>query len=209
MEMQIIFYGRSKGDIAKQVVLSFLFEQRAGVYNKFLEDLDIFNLPNESNPEKDLNNELFVPRVFYNVDEEMEINTKPFSFYTYQGSLSMPPCSEGTIHYVAADPLPIGNVVIQLFKEALKKENVLENGSLENIRKTQPLNGRKIFYYNKDRYNLNVPLEKPRIPIAGHYERVKQVKTQYQWINDSNPSRFPGAILVPQKEVEKILRAGQ
>jgi hypothetical protein len=35
MEMQI-HYGQSQGDIAKQVILSFLFEKAPGVYNKFL-----------------------------------------------------------------------------------------------------------------------------------------------------------------------------
>jgi len=205
MEMQVIFYGRSVGDIAKQVTLSFLFIQKPGVYNKFLEDLDIFNLPSESNPERDIKNELYIPKIFYNSDEEVELNVTPFSFYTYQGSLTMPPCSEGTIHYVASEPIPVGNVVLQLFKEALKKENVLENGSLENNRKTQPLNGRKVFFFDKNKYESMVPREKTPLPIPGHYERIRQRKTQYQFVNDSDPSRFPGAMLVPNKEVEKIL----
>jgi Eukaryotic-type carbonic anhydrase len=34
MEMQVIAYGQSKGDIAKQVVISFLFEQKPGVYRE-------------------------------------------------------------------------------------------------------------------------------------------------------------------------------
>lgn len=205
MEMQVIYYGRSKGDIAKQVVLSFLFEQRPGVYNKFLEDLDIFNLPNESIKEKDLRNDLFIPKIFYNSDDEIDVNSKPFSFYTYQGSLTMPPCSEGTIHYVVADPIPIGAVVIQLFREALKKEN--SDYVLENARKTQPLNGRKVFFFDKEKYDTNVNLPRERAPatIPGHYERIKKQKTMYQWVNNSSPSKYPGAIVVPQREVEKIL----
>ena len=211
MEMQIIYYGRSKGDIAKQVVLSFLFEQRAGIYNKFLEDLDIFNLPNEGTPERDIKNDLFVPRIFYNSDEDEEINTKPFSFYTYQGSLTMPPCSEGTIHYVASDPIPIGSVVVQLFREANKKENILENGSMNNARKNQPLNGRKVFYFDKDKYDLNmkIPVEKDLIPNPGHYERIRQRKTMYQWVNDAKPSRYPGAMVVPNSEADKIMNSGK
>lgn len=214
MEMQIIYYGRSKGDIAKQVVLSFLFEQRPGIYNKFLEDLDIFNLPNDSQPEKDLQNNLYVPKVFYNVDDDSEIDmaTKPFSFYTYQGSLTMPPCSEGTIHYVVSDPIPIGSVVIQLFKEALKKSNTSDNGILENNRKIQALNGRKVFFYDKDKYDTNtaIPQIKPsRVSVPGHYERIKREKTYYQWVNNSEPSKFPGAMLVPNKEVQRILNYGK
>ena len=205
MEMQIIFYGRSKGDIAKQVILSFLFEQRAGVYNKFLEDLDIFSLPNESNPEKDIKNDLFIPRIFYNVDEDMELNTRPFSFYTYQGSLSMPPCSEGTIHYVVSDPIPLASVNIQLFREALKKNNILDDAPLSNARRTQPLNGRKVFYFDKNKYNLSADIPQQRqVPVPGHFERIKRQKTKYLWVNNSKPSLYPGAIMVPNKEIQKF-----
>ncbi len=208
MEMQIIYYGRSKGDIAKQVVLSFLFQRRAGVYNKFLEDLDIFNLPNETNPVKEIKNNLYIPKIFYNSDEDMDLKAKPFSFYTYQGSLTMPPCSEGTIHYVISEPIPLGSVVIQLFREALKKENSSENGLLNNSRKTQPLNGRKVFYFNQGNndVNLDVPNnERSKAPVTGHYEKFRKTKTMYQWINNSSPSRYPGAILVPDKDAQKIL----
>ncbi len=45
MEMEIIHYGKSKGDIAKQVVLSFIFKSKPGIYNKFIDDVDFFNLP--------------------------------------------------------------------------------------------------------------------------------------------------------------------
>ena len=38
MEMQVIHYGQTKGDIAKQVVFSFLFEKKPGVYNKFIDE---------------------------------------------------------------------------------------------------------------------------------------------------------------------------
>lgn len=208
MEMQVIYYGRSKGDIAKQVVLSFLFEQRPGIYNKFLEDLDIFNLPNEATPERDLQNDIYIPKIFYNVDENMELTTKPFSFYTYQGSLTSPPCTEETIHYVVADPIPIGSVVIQLFKEALKKENSSENGILANVRKTQPLNGRKVFLFDKDKYStsLNIPKFEENHHHDGHFERLKRQRTMFQWVNDSSPSRYPGAMVVPDAEINKILR---
>jgi carbonic anhydrase len=206
MEMQIIFYGRSKGDIAKQVVLSFLFEQRPGVYNKFLEDLDIFALPSESNPERDIKNNLFIPKIFYNADEDMNLNTRPFSFYTYQGSLTMPPCSEGTIHYVASEPIPLASVPIQLFREALKKEDILNESPLKNARRTQPLNGRQVFYFDKNKYNLGVDIpQKRKVPIAGHYERIRVPKTKYLWVDNNKPSLLPGAVLVPKREIKDNL----
>ena len=40
MEISIIHYGVSQGDIAKQATLNFLFEKTPGSQNKFLEDID-------------------------------------------------------------------------------------------------------------------------------------------------------------------------
>ena len=54
MEMQVIHYGQSQGDIAKQIVLSFLFEKTPGRYNQFIEDLNVFDLPNPTSPVRDL-----------------------------------------------------------------------------------------------------------------------------------------------------------
>lgn len=157
MEMQVIYYGRSKGDIAKQVVLSFLFEKRPGAYNKFLDDIDFFSLPNDANPERDIIHDLFIPKVFHaSNDDSTDMIFRPFSFYTYQGSLSMPPCSEGTIHYVVADPIPLASVPIQLFQEALRANNNNEDSEpIENNRKTQPLNGRSVFHFDKKKYSFS------------------------------------------------------
>jgi carbonic anhydrase len=201
MEMQVIYYGRSKGDIAKQIVLSFLFEQKPGVYNKFLEDLDIFSLPNEDNPERDIKNDLYIPRIFYNTDEDSDLNFRPFSFYTYQGSLSMPPCSEGTIHYVASETIPLASVPIQLFKEALKRKDYGDY-PLKNARRTQPLNGRHVFFYDKNKYEPEVEVSrKSNTPIKGHYEKYRVEKTKYIWVNNEKPSLLPGAIIVPKQEI--------
>ena len=38
MEVQIIHSGKSKGDIGRNLVLSFLFEKTPGVYNKFIDE---------------------------------------------------------------------------------------------------------------------------------------------------------------------------
>jgi len=155
MEMQVIYYGRSKGDIAKQVVLSFLFEKKAGAYNKFLDDIDFFSLPNAANPEKDIIHDLYIPKIFQASNDNNESLFRPFSFYTYQGSLTMPPCSEGTIHYVVSNPIPLASVPIQLFQEALRPTNSEEIEPLENNRKTQPLNGRNVFYFDKQKYSFS------------------------------------------------------
>jgi len=155
MEVQIIHYGKSKGDISKQVVLSFLFYEKPGVFNKFFEKLDYYNLPNEIDDFKDLREKFFIPELFYN-NEEGDINfTKDFSFYSYEGSLTFPPCTERTTYFIAATPIPISSTVIGMFKEALRKPDYISGGKIIksyeqpklNNRKIQDRNGRKITYY--------------------------------------------------------------
>merc|ERR1712032_1590259 len=64
LEMQVTHYGRSKGDIAKQVVLSILFKNSPGRYNKFLDKIDFFNLPTPKAPSVELQNDFFIPAAF-------------------------------------------------------------------------------------------------------------------------------------------------
>lgn len=203
MEMQVVFYGRSKGDIAKQVVLSFLFQKKAGVYNKFLDDIDFFTLPNSANPERDIIHDLFIPKVFFRSNDESELNLKPFSFYTYQGSLSMPPCSEGTIHYVVADPIPLASVPIQLFQEAIRANGVEGSEAAENNRETQPLNGRPVFLFDKEKYGFGDIQQMTKKAAGankaenGHYEKIKRRVEDYIFISGKEPSGLPGALVIP------------
>ena len=163
MEMQLIYYAKSNGDIAKQVILSFLFVKTPGVYNKFLDDLDFFSLPNAKNPERDIVNDLFIPKVFLASNEELDSTFKPFSFYTYNGSLTMPPCNEQTTHFVVSEPIPLASVPIQLFQEAIRSaDNISDDSNVElgkNNRDVQPLNGRPVFYYDKNKFSLPYVLE--------------------------------------------------
>lgn len=162
MEIQVVHYGVSKGDIAKQVTVSFLFYVKPGVFNEFLDKIDVYNLPNEIDQFKDLTAALNVPTIFYSnahqdsFFENEQIPMKDFSFYQYPGSLTSPPCTERTTVIVAAEPLPISNTFVELFREALRKPEYFgidgklynaEDAPKLNNRNVQPLNGRKIEYY--------------------------------------------------------------
>lgn len=201
MEMQVIFYGRTKGDIAKQVVLSFLFQKKAGVYNKFLDDIDFFSLPNFSNTERDITHNLYIPKVFHRSNDDNDISLKPFSFYTYQGSLTMPPCSEGTIHYVVADPIPLASVPIQLFQEAIRANGAEGSEAAENNRETQPLNGRPVFFFDKEKYGFgDIQQESKKAKREdGHYEKIKRRVEDVFFISGKDPSGIPGALIIPNK----------
>ena len=218
MEMQVVFYGISKGDIAKQVVLSFLFQKKAGFYNKFLDDVDFYSLPNQGFQERDILSNLFVPKVFYSsTGEDDEINDlpsmKPFSFFTYDGSLTMPPCSEDTIHYVASEPIPIASVVLELAKEALRKPNMKEKNAetgekrtlqdfddVENYRNIQDIKNRPVFFFDHKRYCGGLETIVKKKENKGHYEKVHRKISEFIYVPGTKPSNIPGAFVVSEKE---------
>lgn len=73
MEMQVLHVGKTVGDTAKHLILSFLFKKKPGVYNKFIDSLDFFNLPNPLDKFRDLEKDLYLPNVFYQTNEEGKI----------------------------------------------------------------------------------------------------------------------------------------
>ncbi len=212
MEMQLIHYGQSKGDISKQVILSFLFQKKPGVYNKFMDDVDFFSLPNPQFPERDITNNLFIPKVLYN-SESTEIPVmKPFSFYTYQGSIPFPPCTERTIHYVASEPIPIASAPLELMKEALKTPDMkdettgdmyINDENPENFRQTQPLNNRTVFHFDHTKYcEGSSPVVQNDVKPKGHYEKVPRKATEYFFVYGNEPSGLPGSFVVNENEAK-------
>lgn len=210
MEIEIIHYGQTKGDAYKQLVFNILFTAYPGIYNKFIEDLDLFNLPNPVNPTKDILHELNINKMMFETEEAGGLNQKYFSFYTYMGSLSSPPCTQNTIHIVSADPVRLGTTALSLFKEALKvpesvdlEGNVYKSkGLTDNSRKTQPLNGRKIYYYQNTIKNDPAPSVDPETGVSkdGHYEKITKQYYSYYKVDGSEPSKLPGAFLTSKAE---------
>jgi carbonic anhydrase len=209
MEVQIIHYGVSKGDIAKQLILCFVFEKVPGVYNKFIDDLDMFNLPNPISKERDLSTNIFIPKILFSADNTDIPVMKPFSFYTYQGSLTAPPCTENTIMYVASKPIPLGSTAIQLFQEALRVPDLMdEKGNIivsnwvpKNNRSIQPLNGRPVFYYSHEKYCGPDPAKSSGSAGSdGHYEKIMKAMTNYFYVTGKEPSGIPNAFVVSEKE---------
>ncbi len=213
MEMQIIHYGKSKGDIAKQVVLSFLFKAQPGVYNKFLDKLDFFNLPNPTDNFRDITNDFFIPSVFYTTEDEDFPSIKPFSFYTYEGSLTAPPCTERTLHYVTADPIMLSNTVISLFKEALKAPDMMSDKgdfipsndeAKENYREIQPLNGRSVFIFDHVKFNCPEFKKTKKITPKGHYEKRQIDVNQYIFVTGQEPSGISNSFVVSENEAKGL-----
>lgn len=212
MEMQIIHYGRSVGDIAKQVVLSFVFKKTPGIYNKFMDSINFTDLPNPLDHTKFLEDNFSIFQVLYTPDEEYsDFGFKPFSFYTYEGSLTFPPCTERTTHLVAADPIPISSTVIALFQEALVKPDLIgeeigfsdSDAINENNRDVQPLNGRIVSIYNHWKFGCG-EIKKPKVESKGHYEKRLVDVPHYIFVNTDEPSGIPNSIVVSPEEAKGI-----
>lgn len=219
MEMQIIHRGVTSGDIAKSVILSVLFKKKAGIYNKFIDKLDIFNLPNPAEPYRDITDSLFIPYAFLESSQPDIQLMNPFSFYTYSGSETQPPCAERTIVYVASRPINIGSITIEMFKEAIKTpdtynaqgEKVKAMFPAHNFRAPQPLNGRAVFHYDHLQYcgpsitnaalGIGLRDKKRRRPgEGGHFEKKISNVVDYFYVNGEAPSGMPGAYVVSKKE---------
>lgn len=207
MEISIIHYGVSQGDIAKHATLNFLFERSPGSKNPFLEDLNYFSLPSPLHERVDIQDEIYINKL--NTDEENMgeiISMEPFTFYTYQGSLSFPPCTENTIAYVASKPLKIGSTALQLFQEATRVPDlsdergniIVSNWKPETARRTQPINGRPIFHHKP--HDCFKP-KKPE-PDPGHYEKIRKTGVDYFYVNNMIPSGLPNAIVVSEDEAK-------
>lgn len=209
LEVQIIHYGQTKGDIAKQIVLSFLFERTPGATNSFLEDINYFELPNPINTSVEIENTIFIPKILGNDEPDSDnniISMEPFSFFTYQGSLTMPPCTEDSIMYVASTPLKIGATALQLFEEAQRipdlmdgKGNVIISDWInKSARKIQPRNGRPVFHYDFTKFCAPHP-PKPK-EDEGHYEKIRKAIVNYFYVNGNEPSGLPNAYVVSEDE---------
>ena len=213
MEMQVVHTGTTQGDIAKNVILSVLFKKKAGNYNKFLDKLDPFNLPNPSEPYREIFEDLFIPHVFSNVNDPDIPIMKPFSFFTYQGSLTQPPCSQRTIVYVASKPIFLSSTTLEMFKEALKTPDKIDaNGQVQvstflplNFRATQKLNGRAVFFYDNAKNCAMGMLDdfgQKKVRPNGHFEKKISKLTEYFFVGGETPSGLPGALVVSEKEAK-------
>jgi len=212
LEISIIHNAKSKGDFGKRVVLNFLFKPKAGIYNKFLDQLEFFNLPNPHEAKRTLHNRIYIPEMFYTVEDGVSV-FKPFSFYTYQGSLTAPPCNENVIQYVVSEPIEASPTSLDMFKEALRRPDfednlgnviVSEDSLMENSRMTQSLNGRAVFLYDSNLFNPSYDMtnedEKYNAKREGHYEKLKKRVTNYFYVDGYENSEVKGAIVAPEDE---------
>ena len=202
LEMTIIHNGISKGDIGNQATLSFLFKKTPGAYNLFFEALDIFNFPTLNSPIKPIINSLDIRKVLFSKEDKEDYDyykEKCFDFYTYQGSVMFPPCTERTIVYVASNPIPLSSTIIQLIKESIS----ISGQEAENYRETKSKNGRPVFHYKCEDCIIKPPKKTKKIE-EGHYEKIERKLTQFYFVNGNEPSGLPGSFVVSENKAKGI-----
>jgi carbonic anhydrase len=209
LELTILHSGISKGDISKQASVSFLFKSTPGSYNMFFESIDYLNLPNAklNSRKKEILKDIYIPNVFFSKDDE-DYNIdmagkKCFSFFTYQGSLMFPPCTERTIIFVASEPIPLSSTIISLIKESLSQNN--SNGTENNFREIQNRNGRPVFHFDCEKSGCGQEKRQKKKEKIGHYEKVIKTVTDYFYVQGDKPSGLPGSYVVPEKEFNNLL----
>ena len=210
LEIQIIHSGRSKGDFGKSVSVSFLLYAKPGIYNRFIDGIEFFNLPNPHEKQRILHNRMFIPNVLLNSDDPEVSIMKSFSFYTYQGSITEPPCNENVIHYIASDPIPCSVTALDMFKEALRmpdfedtEGNIITSEALpmKNNRQTQDLYGRPVFYYDTDVFSPPVFISPENTAVRdGHFEKKQAKVTNYYFVDGYQPSEIKGSTVVSEEE---------
>ena len=108
--------------------------------------------------------------------------------------------------YVASKPIPIGSTALQLFQEALRVPDLMdERGNVivsdwipKSARKTQPLNGRPVFHFDHEKFCPPTPKKKPE--VSGHYEKIRKSMTNYFYVNGNDPSGLPNSYVVSEDE---------
>jgi hypothetical protein len=151
--------------------------------------------------------------------------TLDFSYFSYQGSLTSPPCEEEILWFVSSKPLPIGYTTIEYFKDVLKNIEFSEDGtcidSVEieaNVRQLQNQNNRDVSFYDSEvefakcyledteeylnEYHKQQKIEGNK--SNGHFEKLVVPTTKYYYVNSDETSGVPGALNVSPQEAGVI-----
>jgi len=116
LELQIHHRPLTEGDFAKKAVLSILFDKVPGASNKFFEKIDITMLPDKFRKERDLDEDVVIADIFEDV---AGMSITHFDYFYYHGSQTAPPCDEQVQWFIVAEPLQLGNTVIDMVRDVI------------------------------------------------------------------------------------------
>lgn len=186
MEMQFIFYQANYGDVYSATqhqgvaIMSALF--KLGQSNPELEKI-IDKFPGIQTPgsEEPIYGNLFVEKLYGGSDFLK-------TFYTYNGSRTSPPCTEGIKWIVLSKNSEISSQQLEKFK--LIQLNKQTNGFEKNWRPAKPLQGRKVIKFNSPiliqhkKEIHQIPKENMVWPSNSEYPRTEIIKEPTETIRE-------------------------
>lgn len=125
-------------DLATVVILWYK-QQPGGFPNSFLESIDWANAPADTTRHTTIQNKVRLGKLKEAFDGE---------YYSYLGSLPVPPCTESVQYFVMKRPLGITEKQLDTVQALFQKNPNFANGH-GNHRDVQPVNDRKVWYYRK------------------------------------------------------------
>ena len=128
-----VTYGSAYG------VLSIFFDRTAGGKNAsdFIDSLGINNTNKNTSWQIKPNSSIPLQKLIDTIDKKQ--------MYYYEGSMSIPPCTENTNWIIVDNPQPISEEQVQLLNDRWKNNQTFAGGRGNN-RDTHPLNGRDIYF---------------------------------------------------------------
>jgi len=141
METHIIHQKEGSSGLADlaTVVIMWYKQQPGGFPNSFLESIDWANAPVDTTRHTTINGKVRLGRLKESFDGE---------YFSYFGSLPVPPCTEGVQYFVMKKPLGVTDKQLDTIQALYQKNTNFANGR-GNSRDVQPLNDRKVWYYRK------------------------------------------------------------
>mmetsp|Transcript_43689 Transcript_43689/g.50245 ORF Transcript_43689/g.50245 Transcript_43689/m.50245 type:complete len:284 (-) Transcript_43689:136-987(-) len=150
MELHVVCQLVSTGNARREeldynLVLGFLFESRKGkrYTNAFLEKIGLDNLPSKKDSSRKLEKALNLAKLLG--DDSFE------PYYTYQGSLTTPPCTENVVFLIKESPIVISKEQIERIRGAIM-EGIPEGAIAGTNRLPQYVNGRRVTYVSNEKY---------------------------------------------------------
>eukprot|EP00796_Vickermania_ingenoplastis_P008383 gene8383-5871_t len=103
----------------------------------------------------------------------LELLPNTDGYFTYNGSVSQPPCSEGVRWVVFTTPISVSAAAYGALQESIAQANSIPLKVAGNARKPQPLNGRTILRYKGGESNWTETASVTRPP-----KRITEQKTE-------------------------------
>jgi len=141
METHIVHQKEGSAGLNDLVTLVIMwYKQPAGGFsNSFLDSIDWANAPADTTRQTVISNKVRLSKLKEAFEGE---------YFSYFGSLPVPPCTEGVQYFVMKRPLGVTEQQLGTIQALYANNKSFANGR-GNSRNVQPLNDRKVWYYRK------------------------------------------------------------